>query len=75
MIGRKVGEKKLKSFLERLGLLKTINFEVEEIGKPLSFNWEKCKLETVSFGHGITTTPLQAAAGYASLTKIGRAHV
>jgi cell division protein FtsI (penicillin-binding protein 3) len=71
MIGRKIGEEKLKSFLERLGLLKTISFELEEIGKPLSFNWEKCKLETVSFGHGITTTPLQAAAAYASLTNGG----
>lgn len=71
MIGRKVGEERLKTFLEKLGLLKTINFEIEEIGKPLSFNWEKCKLETVSYGHGITTTPLQAAAAYASLTNGG----
>ncbi|MDA9091821.1 penicillin-binding protein 2 [Pelagibacteraceae bacterium] len=71
MIGRQVGEKKLKSFLERLGLLKTIKFELEEIGKPLSFNWGKCKLETVSFGHGITTTPLQAAAAYAAITNGG----
>ena len=71
MIGRKVGEKKLKSFFKRLGLLNTINFELEEIGRPLSFNWEKCKLETVSFGHGITTTPLQAATAYASLTNGG----
>ena len=71
MIGQKVGEEKLKNFLEKLGLLKTIDFELEEIGKPLRFNWEKCKLETVSFGHGITTTPLQAAAAYASLTNGG----
>ena len=71
MIGRKIGEEKLKSFLERLGLLKPLDFELEEIGRPLSFNWEKCKLETVSFGHGITTTPLQAAAAYASLTNGG----
>ena len=71
MIGRKVGEEKLKSFLKRLGLLKIVNFELEEIGRPLNFNWEKCKLETVSFGHGITTTPLQAAAAYASLTNGG----
>ena len=71
MIGQKVGKEKLKNFLERLGLLKTINFELEEIGIPLSFNWEKCKLETVSFGHGITTTPLQAAAAYASLANGG----
>jgi cell division protein FtsI (penicillin-binding protein 3) len=71
MIGRKIGEKKLKNFLENLGLLKTINFELEEIGKPLSFNWGKCKLETVSYGHGITTTPLQAATAYAAITNGG----
>jgi cell division protein FtsI (penicillin-binding protein 3) len=71
MIGRKIGKEKLKNFLENLGLLKPINFELEEIGKPLNFNWEKCKLETVSFGHGITTTPLQAAAAYATLTNGG----
>ena len=71
LIGRKIGEERLKNFLENLGLLKSINFELEEIGKPLNFNWEKCKLETVSFGHGITTTPLQAAAAYASITNGG----
>ena len=71
LIGRKIGEERLKNFLENLGLLKSINFELEEIGKPLNFNWEKCKLETVSFGHGITTTPLQAAAAYAAITNGG----
>ncbi|MDC0426594.1 penicillin-binding protein 2 [Pelagibacteraceae bacterium] len=71
MIGRKVGEEKLKSFLQGLGLLNRINFELEEIGKPLNFNWEKCKLETVSYGHGITTTALQAASAYASVTNGG----
>ena len=71
LIGRKIGEEKLKNFLENLGLLKSVSFELEEIGKPLNFNWEKCKLETVSFGHGITTTPLQAAAAYAAITNGG----
>ena len=71
LIGRKIGEEKLKNFLENLGLLKSINFELEEIGKPLNFNWEECRLETVSFGHGITTTPLQAAAAYAAITNGG----
>ena len=71
MIGRKVGEEKLKNFLNSLGLLKTIDFEIEEIGRPLNFIWEKCKLETVSYGHGITTTPLQAAAAYAILANGG----
>ena len=31
----------------------------------------KCKLETISYGHGIAVTPLQAAATYASLTNGG----
>jgi cell division protein FtsI (penicillin-binding protein 3) len=71
MIAREIGEEKLKNFLENLSLLKSINFELEEIGQPLKFNWNKCKLETVSYGHGITTTPLQAAVAYASITNGG----
>ena len=42
------------------------------MGKPIKFNWNKCKLETISFGHGITTTPLQATAVYASLVNGGK---
>ena len=71
MIARQIGEDKLKNFLENLSLLKRIDFELEEIGQPLSFNWDKCKLETISFGHGITTTPLQAATAYATITNGG----
>jgi len=71
MIARQVGEIKLKNFLEELGLLKVADFELEELGRPHNFKWEKCKLETVSFGHGITTTPLQAAAAYASIVNGG----
>jgi len=71
MIARQIGEIKLKKFIENLGLLKTVDFELEEIGRPHKFKWRKCKLETVSFGHGITTTPLQAAVAYASITNGG----
>jgi len=71
MIARLIGKEKLKNFLESLSLLKPVNFELQEIGQPLRFNWNKCKLETVSYGHGITTTPLQAAAAYASITNGG----
>jgi len=71
MIARKIGEEKFKNFIEKLGLIKTIDFELEEIGRPLNFKWEKCKLETVSYGHGITTTPLQVATAYAFITNGG----
>ena len=57
--------------MEDLNLLNTIDFELDEIGSPLNFSWNKCKLETVSYGHGITTTPLQAVAAYASISNGG----
>jgi len=70
-IGQKIGIKKLKSFLEDIGVLNKLQFDIEEIGKPISFKWGKCKLATVSFGHGITTTPLQLAKGYAIISNGG----
>ena len=70
-VAKKIGENKLKTFLEDLNLLNTIDFELDEIGSPLNFSWNKCKLETVSYGHGITTTPLQAVAAYASISNGG----
>ena len=57
--------------MNSLGLLKKINFDLQEIGSPIPFKWGKCKLATASFGHGITTTPLQLAKAYAILTNGG----
>tara|TARA_B100000989_G_scaffold296887_1_gene281134 strand:+ start:3562 stop:5286 length:1725 start_codon:yes stop_codon:yes gene_type:complete len=71
-IARKIGEEKFKDFIEDSNLLKTSDIELEEVGNPIKFDWNKCKLETVSFGHGITTTPLQATAVYAALANGGK---
>ena len=70
-IAQKVGIEKFKSFLESIGVLNKINFDIEEVGQPISFKWGKCKLATSSFGHGITTTPLQLAKGYSILSNGG----
>ena len=70
-IGQKLEIDSLKSFLEKIGVLNKINFDLEEIGKPIPFKWGKCKLATVSFGHGITTTPLQLAKAYAIISNGG----
>ena len=70
-IAQKVGIDKYKTFLNSLELLDRINFELQEIGTPLSFNWGKCKLATTSYGHGITTTPLQLARAYAIIGNGG----
>ncbi len=70
-IGQKVGIEKFKEFLEKIGVLNKIEFDIEEIGKPIPFKWGKCKLATASFGHGITTTPLQLAKGYSIISNGG----
>ena len=70
-IAQKMGIEKTKNFLDSLNLLSPIEFDLEEIGKPLPVKWGKCKLATVSFGHGVSTTPLQIATAYAIISNGG----
>ncbi len=70
-IGQKVGKEKFKSFLENIGVLNKIEFDIEEVGQPITSRWGKCKLATSSYGHGITTTPLQLVKGYSVITNGG----
>ena len=70
-IAQKLGVEKYKNFLNDLGILKKISFDIHEIGQPHTLNWGKCKLATSSFGHGITTTPLQLSVGYAIISNGG----
>ena len=57
--------------MEKIGVLNKIDFDIEEVGQPIAFKWGKCKLVTVAFGHGITTTPLQLAKGYSIISNGG----
>jgi cell division protein FtsI (penicillin-binding protein 3) len=70
-IGQKIGVEKFKYFLTKINVINKIEFDIDEIGIPIPFKWGKCKLATTSFGHGITTTPLQLAKGYAIVTNGG----
>jgi len=70
-IGQIIGQEKLQTFLKKIGILSQLDFDIEETGKPLPFKWRDCKLETVSYGHGVTTTPIQLAKGYAILANGG----
>jgi len=72
-IVRKIGSENYSNFLQSLGLLEKINFDISEVGTPLPFEWENCALETASYGHGITTTPLQLARAYAIIGNGGYA--
>jgi cell division protein FtsI (penicillin-binding protein 3) len=71
-IARMIGIEKHKSFLKIIGILDKIDFDISEVGKPQTIDWyEGCKLDTIAFGHGITTTILQLAKGYSIITNGG----
>ena len=70
-IAQKVGQEKFRLFLSKLGILEKIDFDIEEVGRPINFTWGKCPLATASFGHGITTTLLQVVKAYAIIVNGG----
>ena len=70
-IGQKIGPEKHKSFLEKVGVLSSIDFDIEEVAPQKNYSFGKCKLATASFGHGIATTILQLAKGYAVISNGG----
>ena len=72
ILAKKIGEKNYKEFIKKTKLTKNPKIELEEVGAPHQLKWDKCKLETISFGHGITTTPLQATALYAAISNGGK---
>ena len=71
MLARKIGEQNYKDFIDKTNLSNTPDFEIGELGTPLKIEWNKCKLETISYGHGIAVTPLQAATTYAMISNGG----
>ena len=70
-IAQKIGPEKYKSFLEKIGVLSQISFDIEEVAPQKNYNFGKCKLATASFGHGIATTILQLAKGYSIISNGG----
>ena len=71
-IAKKIGVEKFKTFIKQTNLTKNPEIELEEVGVPHKLRWDRCKLETISYGHGITTTPIQATALYAAISNGGR---
>ena len=70
-IAEKIGIENYDKFLKLLGILTNIDFDIEEVGETQLGRWGKCKLATVAFGHGIATTLLQLAKGYAIISNGG----
>jgi cell division protein FtsI (penicillin-binding protein 3) len=70
-IAQELGIKRFKSFLTKIGILKPIDFDIEEVANQSNVKWRKCRLLTAAFGHGIATTLLQLAKAYAIISNGG----
>ena len=67
-----VGIEGHKEFLHRIGLLDKMQTELPEVAKPTEpKEWKKLHSITISFGHGVSTTPLQTAVAAAALMNGG----
>ncbi len=67
-----VGIEGHQQFLTRLGLLSKLATEMPGVATPTQpRTWKKINSVTISFGHGIATTPLQTAVAAAALMNGG----
>ncbi|RUV11876.1 penicillin-binding protein 2 [Mesorhizobium sp. M7A.T.Ca.TU.009.01.3.1] len=67
-----VGIEGHREFLHRLGLLDRMQTELPETARPTEPKvWKQVNSFTIAFGHGVSTTPLQAAVGCAALMNGG----
>ncbi len=73
-IAKDIGVGRQQEFLRNLGFLDATPVELSEApsGRPLlPPNWSEISTMTISFGHGLSTSPLHLATGYASLLNGG----
>ncbi len=68
-----VGTENHKAFLHKIGLLDKMQTELPEVARPTEPKlWKKLNSITISFGHGVSTTPLQTAVAAAALMNGGK---
>ncbi len=68
-----VGIEGHQEFLRRVGLLTKLETELPEVARPTQpSKWKKINSITISFGHGMATTPLQTAVSAAALLNGGK---
>ncbi len=67
-----VGIEQHRAFLKRVGLLDRMQTELPEVAHPTYPDvWKKINSITISFGHGMATTPLQTAVAAAAILNGG----
>jgi len=67
-----LGPKRMKSFLDRLGMARPVETELPLRRTPLQpAKWGPVELATVSYGHGLSVTPLHLVKAYAPIVNGG----
>ncbi|PIW30780.1 MAG: hypothetical protein COW30_01485, partial [Rhodospirillales bacterium CG15_BIG_FIL_POST_REV_8_21_14_020_66_15] len=67
-----VGTKAQQTYLGRLGLLRPSPVELPEVGHPLvPAPWREINTVTISYGHGLSVTPVQLANAIATTVNGG----
>jgi cell division protein FtsI (penicillin-binding protein 3) len=73
-IAQMIGGARQQEFLDRLGLLDPTSLELVEApsGRPLyPDRWGELSTMTISYGHGVSTSPVHLAAAYAAMVNGG----
>jgi cell division protein FtsI (penicillin-binding protein 3) len=69
-----IGVERQQKFLKDLGFFEATDYEIVEAagGKPLlPQRWTDLSTVTISYGHGLSTSPMHLAAGYAAIANGG----
>ena len=67
-----VGTLGQKKYLKRFGMLTPARIDLPEIGTPLTpAHWRQINTMTISYGHGISVSPIQLVSGIAALVNGG----
>ncbi|MEO3414927.1 penicillin-binding protein 2 [Roseovarius sp. CAU 1744] len=73
-IAQMIGAERQQEFLRSLGFFEPTPLEIVEAkgGKPLlPRKWSEISTMTISYGHGLSSSPLHLAAGYATIANGG----
>jgi cell division protein FtsI (penicillin-binding protein 3) len=66
------GAERQRGFLARLGLLKPVPIEFDEVAKPqYPSKWREVNVITIAYGHGIAVTPLHAITAVSAMVNGG----
>ena len=67
-----IGAEAQQFYLRRLGLFDRVSLEIPELATPQTpRNWRKTEIATVSYGHGMTVTPLHLASAISAASGSG----